>query len=354
MKLRRTRRGIVLRRSPLASEVGQLLRFDLSLLLLEFLDYPILASVATVNRRWGAAASALAPLREKEFRESAGPKALYGDTLTRKTPLMLDFLRDSVRRVNTNGGRVLPDPLANQLARRYENGLGCQVVDATASTAASFVAYVNFMRSVNAMGWILVVAVESEMAKWADAFQGQPWFRGDPVANYRADFRERWRQLHVYICSDERVCQLMPHWQWQTVVYDIGYGSLPISPIAEYARPRRLRAGPSARGAAVKAEHNYYVFCRTMPPGGLNFEELVSRFSLFMKCEPFRDVLDRMNEGLCFRSDTPEKRLLLELVRRDMAKYIAESPLNIDVPPPVEVPLQGSNQAEGRGGCAIA
>ena len=91
-----------------------------------------------------------------------------------------------------------------------------------------------------------------------------------------------------------------------------------------------------------------------MPPGGLNFEELVSRFSLFMKCEPFRDVLDRMNEGLCFRSDTPEKRLLLELVRRDMAKFIAESPFSIDVPPPVEVPLQGSNQAEGRGGCAIA
>ena len=68
-----------------------------------------------------------------------------------------------------------------------------------------------------------------------------------------------------------------------------------------------------------------------MPPGGLNFEELVSRFSLFMKCEPFRDVLDRMNEGLCFRSDTPEKRLLLELVRRDMAKFIAESPFSIDV-----------------------
>ena len=147
MKLRRTRRGIVLRRSPLASEVGQLLRFDLSRLLLEFLDYPILASVATVNRRWSAAASALAPLREREFRESAGPKALYGDTLTRITPAYLDFLRDAVRRVNTNGGRVLPDPLANQLARRYENGLGCQVVDATASTAASFVAYVNFMRS---------------------------------------------------------------------------------------------------------------------------------------------------------------------------------------------------------------
>ena len=352
MKLRRTRRGIVLRRSPLASEVGQLLRFDLSRLLLEFLDYPILASVATVNRRWGAAASALAPLREREFRESAGPKALYGDTLTRITPAYLDFLRDAVRRVNTNGGRVLPDPLANQLARRYENGLGCQVVDATASTAASFVAYVNFMRSVNANGFILVVAAASEMAKWADACQGQPWFRGDPVANYRADFPRLWRQLHVYICSDERVCQLLPHWQWQTVVYDIGHGSLPFSPLAEYARPRRYRAGPSARGAAVRAEHNYYVFCRTMPPE--DFEELVSRFSLLHESCPFVALLDRMKEGLCFRSDTPEKRLLLELVRRDMAKFIAESPFSIDVPPPVEVPLQGSNQAEGRGGCAIA
>ena len=89
--------GVVLRSSPFASEVGQLLRFDLSQLLLEFFDYKILASVATVNRRWGAAASALAPLREKEFRESAGPKALYGDTLTRKVPLMLDFLRTRCR-----------------------------------------------------------------------------------------------------------------------------------------------------------------------------------------------------------------------------------------------------------------
>ena len=94
--LRRTRRGlhaIGIVRSPLAAEVGALFQGDLARLLLEFFDYKILASVATVNRRWGAAASALAPLREKEFRESAGPKALYGDTLTRKVPLMLDFLR---------------------------------------------------------------------------------------------------------------------------------------------------------------------------------------------------------------------------------------------------------------------
>lgn len=334
--------GIVLRQSPLAAEVGALFQGDLARLLLEFFDYKILASVATVNRRWGAAASALAPLREKEFRESAGPKALYGDTLTRKVPLMLDFLRDSVSPPpNAPWGQVtvLPDPLANQLARRFENGFGCQVVDTTASTAASFVAYVNFMRTMNVISRILVVAAQSEMAKWTEACQGQACFRGDPVLNYQADLDasdDTTDRTHLYVCSDEQLRRTWSRFRqlsatWRTVVYDIGYGSLPFSPVADYARPRRYRAGPSARGAAVSAEHNYYVFCRTMPPEGLNLEELVSRFELFMECRPFDTVLDGMKEGAWFASDTPEKRLLLELVRRDMAKYIADSPFSIDV-----------------------
>jgi hypothetical protein len=50
-----------------------------------------------------------------------------------------------------------------------------------------------------------------------------------------------------------------------------------------------------------------------------------------MECRPFDTVLDGMKEGAWFASDTPEKRLLLELVRRDMAKYIAGSPFSIDV-----------------------
>ena len=322
--------GVVLRSSPFASEVGQLLRFDLSQLLLEFFDYKILASVATVNRRWGAAASALAPLREKEFRESAGPKALYGDTLTRKVPLMLDFLRDALSGRWGGPSAVLPDPLATRLVARFENGFGCQVVDATASSAASFVAYVNFIRSMNVQCRILVVAAQSEMAKWTGAFQEQPCFRGDPIANYQADSA----LATVYLCSDEQLRQTWSRFHqlsasWQTVVYDTGYGSLPLSPLADYARPRRYRAGPSARGAAVRAEHNYYVFCRTMPPD--DFEELVSRFSLLHESCPFVALLDRMKEGAWFASDTPEKRLLLELVRRDMAKFIAESPFSIDV-----------------------
>ena len=323
--------GIVLRQSPLAAEVGALFQGDLARLLLEFFDYKILASVATVNRRWGAAASALAPLREKEFRESAGPKALYGDTLTRKTPLMLDFLRDAVS--GRWGPRVvLPDSLATRLVSRFENGFGCQVVDATASTAASFLAYVNFLRSMNSQCRILVVAAESEMAKWTDAFQEQPCFRGDPIANYQADSA----LATVYLCSDEQLRQTWSRFRqlsasWQTVVYDIGYGSLPLSPLADYARPRRYRAGPSARGALVRAEHNYYVFCRTMPPEGLNFEELVLRFHLLHESCPFVALLNKMKEGAWFASDTPEKRLLLELVRRDMAKFIAESPFSIDV-----------------------
>ena len=341
--LRRTRRGLhatAIVRSPLAAEVGALFQGDLARLLLEFFDYKILASVATVNRRWGNAASALAPLREKEFRESAGPKALYGDTLTRKVPLMLDFLRDSVSPPpSAPWGQVtvLPDPVANQLARRFENGFGCQVVDATASTAASFVAYVNFMRTMNVISRILVVAAQSEMAKWTEACQGQACFRGDPVLNYQADLDasdDTTDRTHLYVCSDEQLRRTWSRFRqlsatWRTVVYDVGYGSLPFSPVADYARPRRYRAGPSARGAAVRAEHNYYVFCRTMPPE--DFEELVSRFSLLHESGPFPLLLNRMKEGAWFASDTPEKRLLLELVRRDMAKFIAESPFSIDV-----------------------
>ena len=234
---------------------------------------------------------------------------------------------------------VLPDSLATRLVSRLENGFGCQVVDATASTAASFVAYVNFLRSMNSRCRILVVAAESEMAKWTEACQGQAFFRGDPVLNYQADLDasdDTTDRTHLYVCSDEQLRRTWSRFRqlsatWRTVVYDIGYGSLPFSPIADYSRPRRYRAGPSARGALVRAEHNYYVFCRTMPPEGLNFEELLLRFHLLHESCPFVALLNKMKEGAWFASDTPEKRLLLELVRRDMAKFIAESPFSIDV-----------------------
>ena len=68
-----------------------------------------------------------------------------------------------------------------------------------------------------------------------------------------------------------------------------------------------------------------------MPPEGLNFEELLLRFHLLHESCPFVALLNKMKEGAWFASDTPEKRLLLELVRRDMAKFIAESPFSIDV-----------------------
>ena len=53
------------------------------------------------------------------------------------------------------------------------------VEDPGASSAASYVAFVEYLASQNVSGRVLIVAVQDELDKWNAAFQGKAYFCGD-------------------------------------------------------------------------------------------------------------------------------------------------------------------------------
>ena len=162
-------------RTPLADAVGVLLAGDLTPRLLDNFDFYELALASRVGRRWRTAAVRLELPRKRDFMTRPGAPsdvAQFGTRFDLYNKLMKELLE-----APSNWTGQIDDSTADQLAQLWVQALNAHVVeDPGASSAASYVAFVEFLASQNVSGRVLIVAVQDELDKWNSAFQGKAYF----------------------------------------------------------------------------------------------------------------------------------------------------------------------------------
>ena len=166
--------------------------------------------------------------------------------------------------------------------------------------------------------------------RWVEVFQGKPCYRGDPVSD--DDFQPTWDppagQFRLYLWPHEQVEQ----WReielarWKIVVADIGADALVYSTLARSGTLEWL----------LETAQDKYLMCRSVP---IAVEEMLLR-GRFVARVAFTPIYHKFVEyfgGLRIvshpdRRDTPEKRYLVELLRRDLKTYLAaEFPQTVHV-----------------------
>ena len=310
-------------RSAAAEQVGALAAGDLALRFVECFGFEELARTgARVNKRWHAASLVFAP-PEAEFRQRPGPREVFDGY--RALSRWSTAPGWSANNIHTPTADAVKDPFS----LCFQNGYGAYVIDPGTSSIGSFAAFVELLITENVEGQVLVTMREADFPKWVEVFQDKPYFRGNPVTD--DDFRPTYRrgQMRVY---------LWPHGQvkrwgetniavWKIVVVDIGDRNM-----------RSRRFSPATLERLDRTSGDKYIMCRSLPPGGLRVSEMLLR-GLFLNemvfrplYEKFLDYLCPNEKGMLRRADTPEKRYVLELMRRDLAKYLAdEFPQTINV-----------------------
>ena len=145
-----------LERTPLADAAGILLAGDLAPRLLDHFDYYELALASRVSRRWRDAAARLELPRKRDFMMRPGAPSDVAEFGAR-TDMFHNYLAQQLEAERE--GRI-DDSTADQLLQLWVQALNAHVVeDPGASSAASYVAFVEFLASQNVSGRVLIVAV---------------------------------------------------------------------------------------------------------------------------------------------------------------------------------------------------
>ena len=310
-----------LQRTPLAEEVGILAAGDLALRFVEWFGFEELARTgARVNKRWHAASLVFAPPR-LEFCQRPGPSEVFDGYRALS-------VWSNAPGFTTSMHTPTADAVMDRFGICFENGCGAYVIDPGTSSIGSFASLVEMLITENVEGQVLVTMRAEDYPRWTEVFQGKPYYRGNPAAdddfqpNYNAELRlylwplpqvQQWRRINGNV--------------WKIVVVDIGAGSLGTSSLFTSGTLQRL----------ARTTPDRYLMCRSLPPGGLAVEEMLLR-GLFLCNMAFYPLFTKFTEyfggllSLPDRRDTPEKRYLRELLRRDLTKYLAaEFPQTVNV-----------------------
>lgn len=329
-----------LQRTPLAEEVGILAASDLALRFVEWFGFKELARTgARVNKRWHAASLVFAP-PEADFRQRPGPREIFDGFIRLSAWSDAHSISHAHQIVD---GQAVPgsthpsvaNPIAARFDRCFQNGCGAYVIDAGnqgghRASIPSFASFVEFLIRMNVGGQILVTMRAEDLASWVRVFQGKPYYRGDPAAD--DDFQPAWDppagQMRVYLWPHEQVEQWgdIDSARWKIVVVDIGADALLNSTLTRSGTLERL----------AQTAQDKYLMCRCVP---IAVEEMLLR-GMFVARLAFTPMYNAFTEyfgGLLIvsrpdRRDTPEKRYLVELLRRDLKTYLAaEFPQTVHV-----------------------
>ena len=319
-------------RTPLADAVGVLLAGDLTPRLLDNFDFYELALASRVSRRWRTAAARLELPRKRDFMTRPGAPsdvAQFGTRFDLYNKLMKELLE-----APSNWTGQIDDSTADQLAQLWVQALNAHVVeDPGASSAASYVAFVEFLASQNVQGRVLIVAVQDELEKWNAAFQGKAYFCGDldaqPLHGDERDFPDA--GMPVSVCSEacvRRHSSSVVHHQWQLLVVDAGAtrasdmcGTFEGDPfLLAIIQPQNRHIVSRSRHASGEEGIPRGVFARPKRYL-LDLEEAVFRIR-FMR-EQYLLTLAEVDHTEFWRAaDTPEQRYLRWLVQGDFSRRL--------------------------------
>ena len=325
-------------RTPLADAVGVLLAGDLTPRLLDNFDFYELALAARVSRRWRDAAVRLELPRMRDFMTRPGAPsdvAVFGA----RTDMFHNYLAQQLEASQEHEAGRIDDSTADQLLQLWVQALNAHVVeDPGTSSAASYVAFVEFLASQNVQGRVLIVAVQDELEKWNAAFQGKAYFCGDldaqPLHGDERDFPDA--GMPVSVCSEacvRRHARSIVNHQWQILVIDVG--ATRASDMCGTFRSR-ARARPRPLLPAIQPQ-NRHIVSRSRHVSGeegiprgvfarpkrylLDLEEAVFRIR-FMR-EQYLLTLAEVDHTEFWRAaDTPEQRYLRWLVQGDFSRRL--------------------------------
>ena len=321
-------------RTPLADAVGVLLAGDLTPRLLDNFDFYELALAARVSRRWRDAAVRLELPRKRDFMTRPGAPsdvAVFGA----RTDMFHNYLAQQLEASREHEAGRIDDSTADQLLQLWVQALNAHVVeDPGTSSAASYVAFVEFLASQNVQGRVLIVAVQDELDKWNAAFQGKTYFCGDldaqPLRGDEHDFPES--GMPVSVCSEacvRRHSSSVVHHQWKILVVDAGPArasymcgtfGLARTPLLLAIRPENRYLVSQSRHASGAEGIPRGVFARPKRYL-LDLEEAVFRLR-FMR-ERYIVTQAGIDCTEFWRAaDTPEQRYLRWLVQGDFSRRL--------------------------------
>ena len=325
-------------RTPLADAVGVLLAGDLTPRLLDNFDFYELALASRVSRRWRDAAARLELPRKRDFMTRPGAPshvAEFGARFDLYNKIVTEHLEAS--REHDTGN--IDDSTADKLVQLWLQALNAHVVeDPGTSSAASYVAFVEFLASQNVSGRVLIVAVQDELDKWNSAFQGKAYFCDLDAQPLRGDERDDPDSgMLVSVCSEacaRRHSRSIVNHQWRVLVVDVG--ATRASEMCGTFRPR-ARARPRPLLPAIQPE-NRHIVSRSRHASGeegiprgvfarpkrylLDLEEAVFRIR-FMREEYLHTQVEGQDCRELWRpTDTPEQRYLRWLVQGDFSRRL--------------------------------
>ena len=323
-------------RTPLADAVGVLLAGDLTPRLLDNFDFYELALASRVGRRWRTAAVRLELPRKRDFMTRPGAPsdvAQFGTRFDLYNKLMKELLE-----APSNWTGQIDDSTADQLAQLWVQALNAHVVeDPGASSAASYVAFVEFLASQNVSGRVLIVAVQDELDKWNSAFQGKAYFCDLDAQPLRGDERDDPDSgLLVSVCSEacaRRHSRSIVNHRWRILVVDAGAARA--SDMCGNFRPRaRARLRPLLPAIQPETRH---IVSRSRHASGeegiprgvfarpkrylLDLEEAVFRIR-FIRKEYLLTLAEEDCAEFWRATDTPEQRYLRWLVQGDFSRRL--------------------------------
>ena len=323
--------GRTLQRTPLADAVGVLLASDLTPRLLDNFDFYELALASRVSRRWRDAAMRLELPRKRDFMTRPGAPsdvAQFGTRFDLYNKLMKELLE-----APSNWTGNIDDSTADKLVQLWLQALNAHVVeDPGTSSAASYVAFVEFLASQNVSGRVLIVAVQDELDKWNSAFQGKAYFCDLDAQPLRGDERDDPDSgLLVSVCSEacaRRHSRSIVNHRWRILVVDAGAarasdmcGTFEGEPFLQaIIQPQNRHIVSRSRHASGEEGIPRGVFARPKRYL-LDLEEAVFRLR-FMRERYLLTVEEEDCTEFWRATDTPEQRYLRWLVQGDFSRRL--------------------------------
>ena len=326
--------GRTLQRTPLADAVGVLLAGDLAPRLLDNFNHYELAAASGVSRGWRTTAVRLTSHRTRELLARPGAPSDVA-ALGARLDMFNNFLTQQLESSREQEAGQIDDATADRLVKLHQNALNAHVVeDAGTSSAASYVAFVEFLASRNVRGRVLIVAVQDELDKWNAAFRGKAYFRGDLDAQPLPGGARAYPRvgLLVSVCSEgcvRRHSSSVVHHQWKILVVDAGPArasymcgtfGLARTPLLLAIRPENRYLVSRSRHASGAERIPRGVFARPKRYL-LDLEEAVFRLR-FMR-ERYIVTQAGIDCTEFWRAaDTPEQRHLRWLVQGDFSRRL--------------------------------
>ena len=336
--------GRTLQRTPLADAVGVLLAGDLAPRLLDNFNHYELAAASGVSRRWRTTAGCLTSHRTKELLARPGAPSNIA-ALGARLDMFNNFLTQQLESSREQEAGQIDDATADHLVKLHQKALNAHVVeDAGTSSAASYVAFVEFFYSRNVRGRVLIVAVQDELDKWNAAFRGKAYFCGDLDSQPLPGGARAYPNLGllVSVCSEgcvRRHSSSVVHHQWKILVVDAGPArasymcgtfGLARTPLLLAIRPENRYLVSRSRHASGAEIIPRGVFARPRRYL-LDLEEAVFRLR-FMR-ERYIVTQAGIDCTEFWRAaDTPEQRYLRWLVQGDFSRRVIADTHAVIVP----------------------